>query len=391
MLSWDKRDLRNRADKIEKKGKDAPPKKVREALIDWIKNRSREEHAENRRMSQEQKMSIVAVILNLSNGPSADDLTDAQHANALEWFALQLSIRDRQEIVRVLCHRNPDHLTAAINNAADAYTPMIRQVHQAVNLADTMWDFERFVTDMLKMSKPSGPKGEEKPPSVEDFVELLHRHQSSSHKFLHQVAKNGKEVLGWWTDYAHDVRSQFRNDVEPAGSQAVVKNTTSTGGLQEWMQKSYDELKDQDKKTVRAEIDAYAKYLDALHKASASRITSVIKKNKSTPYGPGAYLARWQNLLDNTLITPGQKSGPVRWGANKEIKEESRAEAERAGEDVVGEEGEEGANASAAVKSFVTEEDVEKIVDAKTPAAPKCDRIVELFGRRFREVLGGAR
>lgn len=389
VLSWDKRDLRNRADKIEKKGKDAPPKKVREALIDWIKNRSREEHAENRRMSKDQKMSIVAVILSLSNGPSADDLTEAQHTNALEWLALQLSIRDRQEIVRVLCHRNPDHLTAAINNAADAYTPMIRQVHQAVNLADTMWDFERFVTDMLKMSKPSGPKGEEKPPTVEDYVELLHRHQSSSHKFLHQVAKNGKEVLSWWSDYAHDVRSQFRSDVSPAASEAVIPDKMSTGDLQDWLQKSFNDLGDADKKAVRGEIDAYAKYLDALHKASASRIASVIKKSKSTPYGPGAYLARWQNLLDETLITPGQKSGPVRQGANKEVKEESRAEAERAGADVVGEaEGEEG-DASVAVQSFVTEDEVEKIVDEKTPNAPKCDKIVDLFGKRFREVLGG--
>lgn len=384
MLSWDKRDLRNRADKIEKKGKDAPPKKVREALIDWIKNRSREEHQENRRMSQEQRMSIVAVILSLSGGPSADDLTEAQHTNALEWLALQLSIRDRQEIVRVLCHRNPDHLTAAINNAADAYTPMIRQVHQAVNLADTMWDFERFVTDMLKMSKPSGPKGEEKPPSVEDYVDLLHRHQSSSHKFLHQVAKNGKEVLGWWTDYAHDVRSQFRNDVDPAASKSVVSDGMSTGEMQEWLQKSHAELDEKEKKKVGAEVDAYVKYLDALHKASAARIVSVIKKTKSTPYGPGAYLARWQNLLDNTLITPGQKSGPVRRGANKEIKAESRAEAERAGADVVGEE-----DGSVVVHSFVTEEEVEKIVDEKTPQAPTCERTVELFGKRFREVLGG--
>lgn len=351
-----------------------------------MKNRSREEHAENRRMSQDQKMSIVAVILSLSDGPSAEDLTEAQHTNSLDWLALQLSIRDRQEIVRVLCHRNPDHLTAAINNAADAYTPMIRQVHQAVNLADTMWDFERFVTDMLKMSKPSGPKGQEKAPSVEDFVELLHRHQSSSHKFLHQVAKNGKEVLSWWTDYAHDVISQFRNDINPAESRSVVADEMSTGGLQEWLQKSYSDLSDADKKKVDAEIEANVNYLHALHKASASRIASVIKKTKSTPYGPGAYLARWQNLLDDTLITPRQKSGPVRRGANKEIKEESRAEAERAGADAVG--GDE--DASVAVKSFVTEEEVEKIVDEKTPKAPKCEKVIELFGQRFREVLGGA-
>ena len=32
--------------------------------------------------------------------------------------------------------------------------------------------------------------------------------------------------------------------------------------------------------------------------------------------GPGAYLARWQNLLDNTLITPAKAFGDVRTGAD---------------------------------------------------------------------------
>lgn len=371
-LGWDKRDLRSRAEKIEKKGKDAPPKKVREVLIDWMKNRSREEHAENRRMSKEQNMSIVAVILSLSSSESVDDLTEAQHANALEWLALQLSIRDRQEIVRVLCQRNPDLLTSAVNNAATAYTPMIRQVHQAVNLADTMWDLERFVTDMLKMSKPSGPKGAEKPPTVEAYVDLLHRHQSSSHKFLHQVAKSEKEVLGWWVDYAHDVRSQFRNDQKPAPSKSVVSDDMATGGVQTSLGEHYSSLSPNDQDDVKQELDTYAAYVDALHKASAERIKSVIRKTQSTPYGPGAYLARWQNLLDDTMITPAKAKGEVRWGANKAVKEEGR-------KDIDG-----------SSTGFVSEGDVEKMVDEKTPDAPKCSKVIELFGKRFREILGGS-
>ena len=50
VLSWDKRDLKKRADKIEK-DKDAPSKDVREALKEWI-GRGREEHLETRNQSR---------------------------------------------------------------------------------------------------------------------------------------------------------------------------------------------------------------------------------------------------------------------------------------------------------------------------------------------------
>lgn len=145
VLGWDKRELRKRAEKIEK-DKDGPPKEVRDELKDWIQ-RSRDEHEACRVNSRESNMSIVAVILSLS---SLDlELSETQHAKAMEYLSLQLAIRDRQEIVRVLCKRNPDILTAAVRQGVEAYTPMIRHVHQAVNLSDTLWDFERFLTDML--------------------------------------------------------------------------------------------------------------------------------------------------------------------------------------------------------------------------------------------------
>ena len=368
VLNWDKRDLRHRAEKIEK-SKDAPPKLVREALKDWIQNKTREEHNECRRMSKDQEMSIVSVILSLSSGPSADDLSRQQHDKALEWLALQLAIRDRQEIVKVLCQRNPDHLSVAIQAGVAAYTPMIRQVHEAVNLSDTVWDFERFVTDMLKMSKPTGPKGQEKPPTVEDYVDLLHRHQGSTHKYLHQVAKSGKDVTVWWQDYARMAVGQFKATEEPPTSEAVVSERMASGGIRQTMDDAFAALSDADKSAVQAELDAHQKYLNDLHTASATRISSVIKRSRSTPFGPGAYLARWQSLLDSTLITPAAPKGPVRRGGNKSVKEEGRKDIE--GNDA----------------GFVTEDDVEKVVNQATPDAPSVERTLSLFGARFREAL----
>lgn len=369
VLGWDKRELRKRAEKIDK-DKDGPSKEVRDELKDWI-TRSRAEHEECRTRSKEQSMSIVSVILALSS--VSPEMTEEQHTKALEYLALHLGIRDRQEIVRVLCKRNPDHLTQAVRDGVDAYTPMIRHVHQAVNLSDTVWDFEVFLTDMIKISKPSGgdgKKGAGNPPSVEDFVDLLHKHQDMSHKFLHQVAKNGKEVTKWWQDYVHEAAAQFRGE---AGSDAsVLSNRLKGTEVQDSIRKAYTNLSDSDKAVVKTELEAHSKYLTDLHDASAARISAVINRtNSRTPYGPGAYLARWQNLLDTTVITPATAEGPVRYGGNKSVKEEGR-------KDVDGTE-----------ESFVSEEHAGKVVDEQTPNAPEVKKTLELLGPKFRALLGG--
>ncbi|KAF2721279.1 hypothetical protein K431DRAFT_224735 [Polychaeton citri CBS 116435] len=375
VLHWDKAEFKKRAAKIEKLGKDAPPKSVLDELKAWM-SRPREEHEECRRQSREQNMSIVAVILSLSScGTAASELTDSQHSKALEYLALHLSIRDRQEIVRVLCHRNPDHLTAAIRVAVDAYTPMIRHVHQAVNLSDTLWDLERFITDMLAMSKPKlekgARKGEEKPPSVEDYVDLLHRHQDSCHKFLHQVAKNGTEVTRWWQEYIHMAVAQFRMKEKTPDSQAAISKRVEDGGARDAIQVAFSDLSQPDQEAIKTELSAQSKYLDDLHAASAARIASVIKRQYSTPYGPGAYLARWQNLLDSTLVTPEKVKGPVRTGHSRSVKEEARKDAD------------------GQKTGSISEEAVEKAVEEKTPEAPSTEKTWELLGSRYKEILAG--
>ncbi|GAB7358074.1 hypothetical protein MBLNU230_g0235t2 [Neophaeotheca triangularis] len=367
VLGWDKSQLKKRAEKIEKE-KDGPPKAVREELRKWI-NSPRAEQDACRQQSQQQEMSIVTTILAFS--PTSVELSEAQHDKAQDYLTLNLAIRDRDEIIRVLCKRNPDHLSQAIRTGVDAYTPMIRLVHQSVNLADTLWDLERFITDMLKMSKPTGQKGQEKPPSVEDYVDLLHRHMGSTHKFLHQVAKNGKEVTKWWQDYVHMAASHFRVGEKPPNTDSVVPEKIATEGVQPELEATFKNLSDADKQAVSVELDAYRKYIDDLHSASAARIGEVIKRTHTSPYGPGAYLARWQHLLDTTKVTPAKPRGPVRYGNSKSVKEAGR-------KDVDGQEA-----------GFVTEEQAEKLVDEQTPNAPITEATLRLFGKSFKEILGG--
>ena len=220
------------------------------------------------------------------------------------------------------------------------------------------------------MSKPlPTQKGEEaKPPSVEDYVDLLHRHQQSTHKFLHQIAKNGKEVVGWWREYLHMAAAQFRVGEKPPPSESVVSDKAAAG-VRKAMEEIFAALPADEKGKVKTELDAHQKYLNDLHAASASRISAVIRRTHSTPYGPGAYLARWQNLLDSTLITPGSANGPVRHGANKSVKEEAR-------KDIEGNEA-----------GFVTEDEVEKVVDHSTPDPPSVETTLSLFMVKFREAL----
>ncbi|GAB7353079.1 hypothetical protein MBLNU459_g3625t1 [Dothideomycetes sp. NU459] len=353
VLGWDKKELKKRAEKIEK-DKDAPSKDVQDALNNWIEA-SREEHLECRTRSREQSMSIVAVIVSLSS--ASDELTEVQHAKALEYLSLQLAIRDRREIVRALCHHNPDHLTQAVRDGVSAYEPMIRQVHQAVDLSATLGDLEAFLNDMIKLSKTTK---DTRPPSVEDYVQLLHSHMGASHRFLHQVAKNGKEVTQWFIDYVHAAAANFKQQTSSAASPLISESLVS----------AFEQLPTDDRSAVHREVDAYARYLDALHESSAARIRDVISNKSKTAYGPGSYLARWQDLLDSTLVTPDKLEGPVRKGRSKSVRHEAT-------KDVDGE-----------VKgSALDVAEADKIVSEKTPTTPSVDTTIRLLGPKFRELL----
>jgi len=366
VLNWDKREFRKRADKIER-DKNGPPKAVLDEIKDWI-GRSRIEHDECRARSREQGMSIVAVILAMSS--VSQELSEAQHAQAAEYLSLHLAVRDREKIVKVLCQRNPDLLTIAVKSSVDAYTPIIRHIHQAVNLSDTVWDFERFVTDLVKMCKPTTVDGKEKLPGVEDFVDLLHKHQGSSHKFLHQVAKNGKEITSWWQIYAHAAAAQFRNDQPPPPSQATVSEDMVNGGIHAALKDAFAQLAEEDRKKVISELDAHSIYIDDLHAASAARISAVIKRTHSTPFGPGAYLARWQQLMDNTAITPATAEGLVRYGSNSSVLQESRKDVD-------------GQDKSSGV------DETHKAAHNKVPTPPDSAVTVRLLADKFRAILSG--
>ncbi|KAI9724649.1 MAG: hypothetical protein M1828_003518 [Chrysothrix sp. TS-e1954] len=373
VLYWDIRDLKSRATKIEK-SKDSPSKEQLTVLKQYT-TKSRQDHEKLRKASSTQRQSIVTAILSASL--AAPSLTESQHSQAQDYLAIVLSIRDREQIVKVLCHSSPDHLTQAVRDAVSAYEPMIRQVHQAVDLSDTVTDFEVFLRDMIKLAKlpepRSGRQADAQPvPTVGDFVQLLTKHQSSSHKFMHQTCKNGKEVTSWFRDYATHAANQFRQ-------QSKESANTGAGDLAQPLQSLFSTLEESKQRTLLPILDKYAIYIDKLHAASAVRLRAVVssptsnhpalnpatnrsssrfssrasspapsapvsrsnsktKKTSNVPHaakqdsgtpdpGPGAFLARWQSLLDGTAITPsGADGGKVRGGGAIGVLKASAAE-----------------------------------------------------------------
>ena len=208
VLGWETKDLQKRASKIER-DKSGPSKEQLEEIKKWLQ-RDREHHERSRKESKEQGKSIAEVIM--EEASMSRDMSEQQQSQLLEYLTLLLAVDDRNKIIKNLCKHNPDHLTQLLKDIAKAYEPIIRAVHNAVDLSSTTEDFESFTNEMIKLAKIDDGKPKKngngkpwEPPSVQDFVKLMRRHQSSSHRFLHQVSKNGPELMKWWLDYAKQV------------------------------------------------------------------------------------------------------------------------------------------------------------------------------------------
>lgn len=301
------------------------------------------------------------------------NLTDSHHQHALEYLSIHLSIRDRKEIVKVMCHSSPDHLTQAVRELVAAYEPVIRHVHNAVDLSETVGDLEAFLRDMIKLAKlQPGKDDKESIPTVADFIQLLRKHQSTTHKFMHQCCKNGKEVTGWYLEWAKTAASHFKRHVEPES------RDKGAGDLTADLNELFSKLPKEKQESIIPILDAQTQFLDKMHKSSTERFAMVLKTQparkallsrmmtgalsrpssrsssptpgnrqpngpnethpSSEPHGPpptvssdpgpGAYLARWQDLLERTPITPLTPSGKVKRASSAEVVQNSTADSQ---------------------------------------------------------------
>ena len=338
-------------------------------------------------------------------------------------------------------------------------------MHKAVDLSSTLGDFEYFLKDLIKLARihADSKTHQSVVPTVGDFVQLLRKHQRSSHIFMHQCAKNDKELTGWYFEWAKKAASQFKHSSSTSTSDTNASDTRKhgkggAGNLTASLHKLFSSLDQKTQSQILPILDSHSHLLEQMHAQSLSRLSSVIKcppsKNPtiakivshsahhsssrpssrpsspapidriSTPTpshtptsntfpsslaaesdpshttpkvtsnpGPGAFLARWQALLDATPITPLTQHGPVKAASSPEVVRASAADvdgsklvefgsAEARGEKIrvedqnhLGEKSMEG-------------EGMETGSEAMKKRQRDVDVVIEALGKDFRDLMG---
>ncbi|KAK4165631.1 PX-associated-domain-containing protein [Cladorrhinum sp. PSN259] len=388
VLYWDSTESRKTVDKIEKaKGGSAPTKAQLSAIKDFIEKKSKKDHDEARRKSLHDKTSMVTEILRQSDPKLLASLTDKQHNQLYQYYSTLLNIRDREEIPNALCRQNPDLFTQAIKDFVSTFEHIIRAIHENIDLREYVAAAEVFLTDLINVGKGSStanakptsasssllsswtggllsskpesilpptttPKN---PASVEDYVLLLQKNKHLLYNWLHQVASKCPDLTEEFRVWAHEAIKVFRQNKKSTFSSEKEK-TKAAGALSSNLQHLFTSLPASNREAVIPIVDKHAKYLSELEELSHSRIQTILDnmksdkgKNPGSIGGPGIFMAKWQDLLGETLI------GPLPGGLV------------RKGKDLV-------------VREFVKEEE--------GPEAPDVSAVVEALGCGFRELLG---
>ncbi|KAL9577454.1 MAG: hypothetical protein Q9212_006357, partial [Teloschistes hypoglaucus] len=344
VLSAENTELRKRVKQVEQ-SKDAPGKAQLDLLREYS-SKPADEQQKIRKESEAKSISIATAVL--SQSTPCPSISENTHKNALDYLSLHLSIRDREQLIQVLCHSSPDLLTTTIRELVSVYDPIIRALHKAVDLGSGVTDAQSFLDDLIALahidsSKSTTSRSSTKPahvPTVKDFVHLLEKHAKSSHVFIHQALKNGKELSEWYHEYAIYAISQYKQqqerDSKPEHGEEDAKTASAAGDFTPFLTSLISSLQNpNDRQKCLAQIDAHATFLDSLAQRSKKSMDATVRASLATSPpnrenaadraeekgSPGIFLLKWQHFIDATPITPGPGNGKPRTGANRSVKE----------------------------------------------------------------------
>ncbi len=307
-----------RIDKMPAGDDDVPSEEMLEAIQAHAAS-SKAEHEALRTASLEAEESIVVAILRARDPALTAQLSEPQHALCLEYYSALLAIRDREAITKVLCRRPPDLFTKALREATVAYNPMIRVVHERVDLGSHLQDLQEFITQFVRVSTLGAGTGAAAV-TVEDYVKLLNDHKPLLHKFVHAVGKSCPEVWRDFRDWSNASIVRFRQQPAAAsGEEGDEKKKKKRSVMDESLNGLVSGLGDTTRASVLAAVDAHVSYLATLKEGSDARLGQLAAqtagqdnaKTADGGWGPGIYLARWQDILDDTLITPSEAAQPA--------------------------------------------------------------------------------
>ncbi|OIW24687.1 hypothetical protein CONLIGDRAFT_623633 [Coniochaeta ligniaria NRRL 30616] len=300
VLSWDSSDFRKSAERIEK-AKGGPSKEHLSAIKQYIET-SRDQHDAVRGLSQKKSQSIIVTILQNTRPNLLSSLSEAQHAQCLDYYSALLSIRDREQITRVLCRQNPDLFTQALRDAVESFEPMIRGIHEKLDIREHLSAMESFLNDFISTSRPKkNQSGNKKTgsvpytPSVEDYVRLLQRNKHLLYNWLHQFAANCPDIRELCRAWAKDAITEFRqgksarNDsvqtaerdsqgqgIQSTSAEATEPRQTAAGDMSPAFQSIYTSLPIETRAEFLRILNTHAKYLDDLESLSTARMQRVI-------------------------------------------------------------------------------------------------------------------
>jgi len=369
VLSWDEADFTRAAARIRETGGNVDVRYLN--AIDAHIRTSKEQQTEVREKSKRGNMSIIMAILDSADLEVPGEMSAEHHKQCLDYYATQLAIWDREATIRSLCEQSPDFVTGMVRDSIKAFDPMLRSVHDNVDLKKLVTAAENFLNDAIAVSKCQSPEngqnkagGEETSKStygkatVDDYVALLHRHkQGFMYDYLHSVAKSCPDIRDMWGKWISDIVTIFRDTYVPgsihlAKSQSkkekpAVDKTTATaanggaGRISQEIETLFEEAPSAKKEEILSAIDEYIDYLDDLEDISDTRMQRLIdgaaqasptkeegteddeakpRSKSGNMTGPGMYLAMFEHLLNNTPITPDTPRGPPRRG--KDVKSE---------------------------------------------------------------------
>ncbi|KAI9148033.1 hypothetical protein HJFPF1_11854 [Paramyrothecium foliicola] len=373
VLSWDSSEFKKTAERLEKeKPKNRPSDEALKAIRQHV-NAGRQQHEAVRDHSLRNGQSIVTAILGAADPALLEGLTDERHEQCMQYYSALLSVRDRDAMTAAMCRQSPDLFTQTVRELMQSYDPIIRTVHDKIDLREHFDHQQEFIDDFIKSSKVKD--GER--PGVENYVSLLQRHSGSLYRFLHAICSKCPEVSDDFRNWARTSLDKFKQDT--SGPADAAGNPQSAMELR--LGKLFELLAPGPQASVLRAIDAHVDYLGTLEAMSRARLQNVALttsmgngvgySGQRTMAGPGVYLARWQALMDRTLITPAAAGrGPLRFGVD--VKNNVALGKTTA------------ANGS---KSKKAEEPLPPVQVEEGPAAPDVRVVVKEMGRAFRHIL----
>jgi hypothetical protein len=195
-------------------------------------------------------------------GPQDEDAWLYEDLHVL--LKLQTRLRDKEQMLSLIFEGVTSELLKDI--VTIFYSPLA-QVYKAANIADSLYDLQVFVNDLIKTVEANEELSYTEPQkTVQVFIDLVARHEAKFYAFVHQVHSKGAGLfdglMHWIELFLNFVRS---GDPTDSSAHGRPEDSEDQGAVQRQGLGAVDlevclPAGGQDRRTALAEIDALVVY-----------------------------------------------------------------------------------------------------------------------------------